>query len=228
MRSTAFLLACLLTATSSFAAGPSLQIELPPGANVKSATASAPSMKLNTAGKISSQSIVFENLLPDTRYDIRLDLSDGTVLQGVDLGWYDQEPAKKDAEAISDDDKKEIGTIIAGLQPFMNHNEILFLRGDHDRAVALCQFWRDKGFVNGKGGEIIWRAELWYFKYQAGGWEAVSQVNKILRRERFKTRKDYENVVEKLRWSPELGGIRLTTDQTKRTIQLSPEAMKNH
>jgi hypothetical protein len=221
-----FLCVFLCTALSH-AAGVTLKLELPADVKAKSATAVATAMKLQTAGKLSADSVMFENLLPDTAYDIRLDLIDGTILQGVDLSWYiPEEPAKPDVGPMEDDDRKEIGTIVAGLQPFMNHAAILQLRGDHDRATALCEFSRDKGFVNDKGGEIIWRVELWYFKYQAGGWEAVSQVNKILRRERFKTRAEYSAATQKLKWVPELGGIRVTAEKSPMTIKLARDAKK--
>jgi hypothetical protein len=228
MKRSIFFLTLLLAISVANGAGTTLKIEVPLNVKVTSAIAVANALKLQIQGKIESSSVVFEKLLPDTPYDVRLELSDGAVLQGVDLGWYDEEPVKAGAEAITDEDRKEIGTIVAGLQPFMNHSEILQLRGDHDRAVALCQFVRDKGFVNDKGGEIIWRVELWYFKYQAGGWEAVSQVNKILRRERFKSRSDYQRVVDKLKWVAELGGIRISADSSPQTIHISAEAIKGH
>jgi hypothetical protein len=221
------LLGLLCVTSFSHAAGVTLKVELPADVKPKSGTSVATAMKLQTPGKVAPASVVFENLLPDTTYDVRLDLPDGTVLQGVDLGWYiPEEAAKPDAGPLEDDDRKEIATIVGGLQPFMNHAAILQLRGDHDRATALCEFSRDKGFVNDKGGEIIWRVELWYFKYQAGGWEAVAQVNKILRRERFKTRESYKATAEKLKWVPELGGIRVTADKSPLTIKLTPIAEK--
>jgi hypothetical protein len=221
------LLGLLCVTALSHAAGVTLKVDFPGDMKPKAAVAVATAMKLQTAGKITADSVMFENLLPDTAYDFRLNLANGTVLQGVDLGWYiPEEAAKPDAGPLEDDDRKEIATIVGGLQPFMNHAAILQLRGDHDRATALCEFSRDKGFVNDKGGEIIWRVELWYFKYQAGGWEAVAQVNKILRRERFKTRESYKATTEKLKWVPELGGIRVTADKSPLTIKLTPSAEK--
>ncbi len=79
---------------------------------------------------------------------------------------------------------------------------------------------RDKDFVGNTGDEIVWRIELWYFKNQHGGWEAVAQQNKVLRRERFKTREAYRSATEKLKWTPELGGIRIAKDQPRLKITL--------
>ncbi|HSU66516.1 MAG TPA: hypothetical protein VLJ39_06575 [Tepidisphaeraceae bacterium] len=211
----------LLLLVLALGASVSLRVEIPTGMKVVAASAAAPSLKLSAEGKTAPGVITFDNLLPDTAYDLSLRLSDGTVLQGVDLGWYNEEPAKPGTEPVTDEDKKEIATIVNGLEPFMNHSEILELNASHDRAVALCQFVRDKGFVNDKGREIMWRAELWYFKYQAGGWEAVSQVNKVLRRKRFKSRAALTEATGKLKWVPRLGGIRTNGGSSPHVIRLS-------
>ena len=218
----AWILPVLLVSVAQ-GAGVELNVAIPAGQKVISAEANATKLKLKTAGKIDSGKVIFTNLLPDTSYDLKIELADGSILQGFDLSWYDDEAPKTDAGGLTDDDRKEIATIVAGLQPFMNHSAILRLRGNHDRAVALCEFSREKGFVNDKGDEVIWRVELWYFKYQAGGWEAVSQVNRIVRRERFKTRADYLHVVKHLKWIAELGGIVIGANQSPHTIELPAE-----
>ena len=106
------------------------------------------------------------------------------------MDWYNDDEAKENAGAITDDDRQQIQAIL-DVPSFYNKSEILALQGDHDRATGLVRLIRDKDFYAGKG-EIIWRVEVWYFKYQHGGWEKVAQQNKILRRERFKNRDDYE------------------------------------
>lgn len=216
------LLAALLLPAFANAEGVGLELSVPPDTKVKAAAATNVAMKLETKGRIGTGSIKIDHLLPDQPYTLRLELADGTVLQGVDTSWYiPEEPAKPDAGMLSDDDRKEIAGIVNGLEPFANKSRIVYLTGDHDRATGLCEFIRDKGFVNDKGGEIIWRVELWYFKYQAGGWEAVSQVNKILRRERFKSRSAYSAVVDKLKWVPQLGGIRISADKSPLRMNLA-------
>ena len=103
---------------------------------------------------------------------------------------------------------------------FYNKRDFLRLDGDHDRAVALLRLVRDNGFVNDKGGEVIWRIELWYFKNQAGGWEAVPQQNKVLRRERFPGAAARKAAEDPIRWTRELGGIRVGKQEATKTVTL--------
>jgi hypothetical protein len=193
----------------------------------KSAVAVAAGVKVQTDGQIDGRTIVFEDLLPDTPYDVRVVLADGTVLQGVDLGWYNEEPADPEAEPIGDDDRAQIKEIL-GVPRFYNKCDILALRGDHNRATALVRLQRDNGFHSDAGGEIIWRIELWYFKNQYGGWEAVAQQNKVLRRERFASKAAYDADAGKIRWTPELGGLRVSSKDAGgegvRTIKLQDAA----
>jgi hypothetical protein len=193
---------------------------LPAGKQVKSAVAVAPAMKLEVEGKVDGQVVTFAKVLPDTAYDLRVTLSDGTVIQGVDLGWYNEKPARKDAGDLDNDDREQIRAIVQDVPGFYNKRDILMLRGDHDRAVALLRLVRDKDFVNDKGGEVIWRIELWYFKNQNGGWEAVQQQNRILRRERFPSPAARKAAEDPIRWTPSLGGIRIGKNEVSRAVTL--------
>src|SRR4051812_25201550 len=87
----------LLLSRAVFAAqGGSMKVELPAGTKVTAAVAIASGLKLESPGKIEGPTIAFEQLLPETPYDIRLTLADGTTVQGVDLNWYTEEEAKAD------------------------------------------------------------------------------------------------------------------------------------
>jgi hypothetical protein len=194
--------------------------ELPAGKQVKSAVAVAPALKLEVQGKTDGRTVTFTKVLPDTAYDLRVTLSDGTVVQGVDLGWYNEEPAGKDAGDLDNDDREQVRAIVQDVPGFYNKRDILMLRGDHDRAVALLRLVRDKDFVNDKGGEVIWRIELWYFKNQNGGWEAVQQQNRILRRERFPSPAARKAAEDPIRWTPSLGGIRVGKSEPTKTVTL--------
>ena len=214
---------CLLF-LSPVALGSDLVVQLPTAAGahaITSAVATARMLKLDVQGQIGGATVTFPKVLPDTAYDVRLTLADGTVLQGVDMGWYDEEPAKKDAGEMDKDDREQIRAIVQDVPGFYNKRDILMLRGDHDRAVALLRFIRDKGFVNDKGGEVIWRIELWYFKNQLGGWEAVQQQNKILRRERFGSLEARKSVEDPIRWIPQLGGLRLPKGEASKSVMLA-------
>lgn len=194
----------------------SLTVQTP--ADLKVASGVATALKTDVRGEVGEQGVVFEKLSAQTPYDVKLTLADGGVIQGVDLSWYDAEPAKTDAGELTDDDRSAIADIVH-VPSFYNKSDILALQGDHDRVVALVQLVRDKDFYNGKG-QIIWRVELWYFHDDFGGWEKVDQQNKIIRRERFKSREEYDAAVGKLKWAPELGGIRLSADDRGTTLKL--------
>jgi len=214
----------ILLITPLLATGASITINLADGVHVKSATAITAGKSPETSGRIDGSTVTFLDVLPRTAYDVKLTLADGTILEGVDLGWYDMEPAKSDAGDLDDDDKQQITAILTQVTSFYNKNQMLFLQGDHDRAVGLMQLTRDKAFHSDTGDEVIWHIELWYFKNQHGGWEKVQQENKILRRERFATHEAYQDVIDHLRWMPQLGGLTVTKDQKELTVTLQPDA----
>jgi hypothetical protein len=197
-----------------------LTVQLLPGMKPASATATATGVDLAIDGTIKDGMITFQKLLPATPYDVKVTLADGTILQGVDLSWYNEDPPKPKAGKFTEDDRKEVQAIM-DVPSFYNKNEILLLNANHDRAVVLAQLIRDSAFHSDKGDEVIWRIELWYFKNEYGGWAKINQVNKILRRERYATRAEYESAVSKIKWTPQLGGISVPKGGTL-TVQLTP------
>ncbi len=216
----------LLFATRALADSPSLVIQLPEKAKATAAVATAAGVKLDVQGVIDGSTVKFANILPDTAYDVRVTLADGTVLQGVDMNWYNEEPEKKDAGEMSDDDKSEVTKMVSDVRQFYDRSDIVMLKGNTDRAVALVREVRDSAFHSSKGGEVIWRIEIWYFKERHGGWERISQSNKVVRRERYASRKDYEAQTGKIRWVPALGGIKVAKDQPAQTVQVPPSALE--
>jgi hypothetical protein len=216
-------LAALLAAlapTSLSAAGVDLTIQMPQGQTPKSAVALNRDMKLETPGNVQGQDIVFRNLLPDTPYDLAITLDDGTLLQGVDMGWYNEEEVKAGTGPMTDEDHQSVRAIVQDIKDFYNKKDLLIVTGNHGRAVALTRLITDKDFHAKVGDEVIWRIELWYFKNQYGGWEKISQVNKVLRRERFASHAAYEKATGNIKWVPELGGIRMPKDKQQLTLKL--------
>lgn len=138
---------------------------------------------------------------------VDIKLADGKRLVGVDMRWYAK--AKGDGEPLSDDDRKEIDELLT-VPSFYDKTRILHLAGDAQRAVGLVELVRDRDFYAGKG-EVVWRAELWYFEFQNGGWAKVSQQNKLLDRQRFGDHETYRKYVEGLRFVPKLGSLGATT-----------------
>lgn len=204
---------CLLVST---AAAQTIEITID-GPEIRSALAEVRSMQLESRGQVDAQIVRFDNLLPDTPYDIEVRLRGGIVLAGVNMGWYEPvDPAGAgDAQPLSDDDRKQITAIVKDVPSFYDQVDILLLQGNAHRAVALVQLERRRGFHNAAAGEIIWRVELYYFQNQAGGWEKAPQVNQVLRRMRFRDEEAYEDEVTPLRWTPELGGVKVANGETK-------------
>ena len=64
---------------------------------------------------------------------------------------------------------------------------------------------------------IIWRTELWYFEFQAGGWAKVNQQAKVLDRQRFANPDAYRAYVNKLRWVPRLGNPKSTSIELQKS-----------
>jgi hypothetical protein len=184
--------------------------------------ASAKSAKETITGTIAADGIHFD-LHPGAKYDITLEHADGKIDQGVDSGWYDAEPASPNAGPMDDDDQQQVRSILTDIKSFYDRTEALATWGDHDRAVLLVQRIRESKFHSDKGGEAIWRIELWYFKNEAGGWAKISQQDKVLRRERFDSSEKMNQTIQKITWRPELGGVK---DQSK-TIELAPATQRS-
>jgi hypothetical protein len=164
------------------------------------------------------------NLLPETPYDLTLTLADGTVLQGVNLSWYGLDAPKAGAAPLADDDRKAIAGLLKNPKAFENKQNVRFISGDENRATVLVELIRDKDF-HASGGNIIWRVELWYFENQFGGWAKIAQQSKVLRRERFKDQKAFDAATSKIKWIPQLGGIKLAKDKPTTEITLPSEAL---
>jgi len=210
----------LILCATSLVYGEELTVKLPPTAQASSAVANEPAMKLSTTGVIKSDAVSFAKLLPLVSYDIALTLKDGSILQGMNLGWLNEEPVNAKTEPMTDDDRAEVTGLVKPDKDFFNKIEILQLAGDHNRATALVRMIRDRGFHSDKGGEVISRFEIWYFRFEYGGWEKVQQGQKILRRDRFPSQEAYEKTIGPIKWVPELGGIKLEKGQN-RTITLT-------
>ena len=212
----------LLLATSLLHAE-DLTIDLGPTTKPVSAKADNLPMKLTTTGTVTGSTIHFTKLLPTTPYDIAVTLADGTVLQGVNMGWYNEEAVHADTDPMTADDRKEVTGLVTPDKDFFNKIDIVLLTGDHNRATALVKQIRDKAFHSDKGAEVISRFELWYFRFEYGGWEKVQQGQKLLRRDRFESQAEFEKTIGVIQWTPALGGITLEKGKD-RTIKLSSSA----
>lgn len=199
-----------------------LSVSVPPGVEVTVAQAVVPgSQTLQTTGHVVGGAVTFTDLVPDAGYDIRLTLRDGRVLWGVNLAWYDIEPAEAPAGPLTDEDRKEIQEI-CNVPSFYDKSQVICYSGSHDRTAGLVHLLRDRDFHAGKG-EVIWRAEVWFFKFQNGGWEKVNQQTRLMDRRRFPTSAQYKNAVQPIGFVPKLGGITPARKDQKLTVELTSE-----
>jgi hypothetical protein len=198
-----------------------LVIQLPGDVKAASAKAENAGLKMSSVGKTEGSTVRFTKLLPGTPYDVTIELADGAVLRGVNMAWYNEEPVDPQKEPLTDDDRAEIAELVKPDKDFMNKQEILHLAGDHNRATALVKLVRDREFHSDKGGEIICRFELWYYRFEAGGWMKIAQAQKVLQRDRFGSKAAYDKAIVPIRWMPELGGITLEKGGEAKTVTLT-------
>jgi hypothetical protein len=212
----------------AFARGADITAQLPPG--LKAASAAAYERGKITAplpAELQAGQVRFTGLKADGMYDLRLRLDDGRELRGVDLRWYAPDAAPADEHQFSDEDRQEIQDI-CNVPSFYDRAQVVRFEGGGGRIAALVNLVRDRDFHAGKG-QVIWRSEVWYFRYQAGGWEKVSQQALVLDRQRFASRAEYEKTVARIRFLPALGGVKagaqvqLSADEVEQGIRMPTE-----
>ncbi len=173
-------------------------------------------------GEISGSTATFTGLDTDTPYDLAIETTDGQLYCGADMSWCDPTPADPQAEALGDDDRQAISAIVTDILGFANKPRLAMLIGSHDRAVGLVDLPRINGFHSDKGDEVVWREEVWFFKWENGGWERVPDQSRLLRRERFASHVEYEKEMKRLHWVPAIGGVQLTKGAAPLTITIPP------
>jgi hypothetical protein len=199
-----------------------LIVKLPEQSKISVATAIERDSAVNVGGNIDGNQATFGNLQPGTPYDLAIELKDGALYCGADLSWCDPTPADPNAEALGDDDRQAIDAIVTQILGFADKPKLAMLVGSHDRAVGLVDLARTKGFHSDKGDEVIWREEVWFFKWENGGWERVPDQSRLLRRERFPSKEAYQKEMKRLKWVPALGGVQLTKGAAALTLTINP------
>ncbi|HUS47338.1 MAG TPA: hypothetical protein VM098_04425 [Phycisphaerae bacterium] len=139
----------------------------------------------------------FDKLPGDATYDICIDTSDGRRIEGIDLDFVDARllrlaglrrkqlgvPEQRGGE-FSQADAEELLKFVRDMEDFMEIRRVLYVQGHGRRATMLVELMRTREFYSSKG-EVIWRVELWYFENQFGGWQRLSDQQRVLRRERI-------------------------------------------
>ncbi|HUU21937.1 MAG TPA: hypothetical protein VM389_05315 [Phycisphaerae bacterium] len=141
---------------------------------------------------------LFKSLPGDAAYDLCIRTADGADIEGIDLTWHEArmlrlaeirrkelglapEPPHRFGEA----DLAELEAYVRDLKDFADVRRPLYIHGFGRRAVMLVEAMRTRDFYAQRGGEVIWRTELWYFRYHYGGWERVANVERVLERHRI-------------------------------------------
>jgi len=140
----------------------------------------------------------FKNMPGDAAYDVGVITHDGRRIEGIDLSWHEARwlrlaairrkqlkvpPAQ--THRFSRADAVELLKYVRDLKDFTDVRRALYLRGEGVHATMLVEVMRVRDFYARRGEELIWRTELWYFKYQHGGWERVANVERVLERHRI-------------------------------------------
>jgi len=145
-----------------------------------------------------SGAFAFHNLPGDAAYDICIRTVDGRSIEGIDLRFVDQRfldlaaarrkqlhlPAEQPRK-FTRSDAEQLLEFVEKLKDFMEIRRVLYVRGHGARATVLVELMRDRAFHSSAGDELIWRVELWYFRYEAGGWRRLANQERVLRRRRI-------------------------------------------
>jgi hypothetical protein len=86
---------------------------------------------------------------------------------------------------------------------FYDKARVLHMAADHKHATLLVELMRTRDFHSGKGGEIIYRVELWYFENLFGGWAKDKNTEKVL----VRWRGQGTELPKRWQFLPELGGV---------------------
>jgi hypothetical protein len=108
-----------------------------------------------------------------------------------------------DKQGATAEDKKWLEDFIKDMPSFYDKARVLHMAADHKHATLLVELARTRDFHSGKGGEVIYRIELWYFENLFGGWAKDKNTEKVLAR----WRGPGAQIEKNWQFLPELGGI---------------------
>jgi hypothetical protein len=140
----------------------------------------------------------FRALPGDASYDLCLQMTDGRRVEGIDLSWFEArferlaairrkqlgipEPAP---HALTTADVDELIDLVVTRSDFSDINRPLYIRGHGGKAVMLIERIRSERFHAADPGEVIWRTDLMYFTFDAGGWQVLPNTRRLVERRRF-------------------------------------------
>lgn len=128
--------------------------------------------------------------------------------------------------ACTAEDRQWIEDWVGQIPQFYDKTRVLRIAADHKHATVLVELIRTRDFYADKGGEVIYRTELWYFENLFGGWAKDKNTENVMARWRGKG----GQIPQNWQFIPQLGGLLIdpVTGQAdlKFTLPDQPEAQR--
>ncbi|MGN6371235.1 MAG: hypothetical protein ACTHN5_23515 [Phycisphaerae bacterium] len=135
-----------------------------------------------------------------------------TRWEGADMDYHrDIRPST----ALTDADRKWLEDFVTQMPAFYDKARVVHMAADHGHATLLVELMRTRDFHSDKGGEVIYRVELWYFENLFGGWAKDKNTERVLVRWRGK------GMPGGWQFLPGLGGVKVGED---RVVELAGRA----
>ena len=145
-------------------------------------------------------------LLPGRTYDLIVWTKNAAVettrWEGVSMDYHREITPDKPATA---EDRQWIEDWVAKIPEFYDKCRVLSIAADHKHATVLVELIRTRDFYADKGGEVIYRTELWYFENLFGGWAKDKNTEKVMARWRSKG----DALPKNWQFVPQIGGIEI-------------------
>ena len=123
------------------------------------------------------------NLLPGHTYDLIAWTIDthgqSTRWEGITMDYH--RPITP-ADPMTPEDRTWLENFVKDMPAFYDKSRVLHLAADHKHATLLVELARTRDFHSDKGGEIIYRTELWYFENLFGGWAKDKNTERVITR----------------------------------------------
>jgi len=160
------------------------------------------------------------NLLPGHTYDLIAWTADThgqtTRWEGINMDYH--RPINP-STPVTDADRTWLENFVKDMPSFYDKSRVLHMAADHQHATLLVELARTRDFHSDKGGEIIYRVELWYFENLFGGWAKDKNTEKVLVRWRGNGAK----MLTHWQFLPQLGALAPSNTPLNLTLPDAPD-----
>lgn len=134
-------------------------------------------------GRAGETTFHVDNLLPGRAYDLIVWTRDA---RGVETRWeganMEYHRDIRPSTPATADDRKAIEAAVTEPVQFYDKVRVLRVAADHGHATTLVELLRTRDFHSDRGGEVIYRVELWYYENLFGGWAKDKNTERVLMR----------------------------------------------